>query len=49
MIVAEMDGAGFQVVHTWTGLESYGELYYSSYEFSGTSGESGLRLRVASQ
>jgi len=30
--VAEMDGAGFQVVHTWTGLEGYDDLYYSSYE-----------------
>jgi len=30
--VAEQDGTGFQVVHTWTGLEGYGELYYSSYE-----------------
>ncbi len=33
--VAEMDGSGFQVVHSWTGLESYDELYYSSYEFGG--------------
>jgi len=47
--VAEMDGTGFQSVHTWTGLEGYGELYYSSYEWRGSSGESGLRLRGASQ
>lgn len=45
--VAEQDASGFQVVHTWTGLEGYGELYYSSYEWSGSSGKSSLRLRGA--
>lgn len=44
--VAEMDRAGFQVVHTWTGLDGYDELYYSSYQWGG---EGGLRLRGASQ
>lgn len=31
--VAEMDGSGFQVVHSWTGLDGYGGFYYSSYEW----------------
>ena len=47
--VAEQDGTGFQVVHSWTGLDGYGELYYSSYEYAGSSGAGGLRLRGAGQ
>jgi len=47
--VAEMYGTGFQSFQTWTGLESYSDLYYSSYAWGGSTGDSSLRLRGASQ
>lgn len=40
--IAEQDRTGFESAHSWTSLDGYDELYYSSYEYAGSSGEEGL-------